>query len=52
MACAVRLAKKRVKNLESIVATEPQSYIFVVHVDAFTMLFLVLCGRERIIAVQ
>jgi len=52
MAYAVQLAKKSAKNLESIVETEPQSYISVVHVDAFAMLFPALCGRELIIAAQ
>ena len=52
LAYAVQLAKKREKNLESIVETEPQSYISVVHMDAFTTLFSALCSRELIIAAQ
>jgi len=52
MAYAVQIAKKRAKNPESIVATEPQSYISFVHADAFTTLFPAVCGRELIIAAQ
>ena len=47
-ACQKKGEKPRIHRRDR----EPQSYISVVHVDAFTTLFLALCGRELIIAAQ